>query len=406
MTPIIDSGRAPHRHSAAGHGLSWLACGLMLVASPGCNRTKGNAASQLTEAPTVMEATGESKCGVRASTAKPLIVEWPATERAALEARATRGLVAVRYEGCEMEVLTNCTAKGSYTYLGLNQKREAVRIKNADELYAQLPVGAAGLEAKLERSGQLNVDMVIIGRKESDRSQFKKRDLEGRCDGATHVITGLTVGAFSFYTGTSASLGAGVKIGHVGVGAASSAEQEVLKQDGDEDSCALAEQGADEPPPGCGALLRVEVVPIDEPIFGPKTPLATGGTGTGTGPNDAGRTNEDRLASVKSARTWQLIGLSGYVVSLVGLGAAVGGVALRKKAETAIPTTDPGDPRQKQLSNYKVGAGLFIGGVSAAGIGFIVGALGLARAKKAKRGASVSPAFGPRMAGAQVEVRF
>lgn len=397
----------PGRHSAAGHGLSWLACVLMLVASPGCNRTKGNAASQLTEAPTVMEATGESKCGVRASTAKPLIVEWPATERAALEARATRGLVAVRYEGCEMEVLTNCTAKGSYTYLGLNQKREAVRIKNADELYAQLPVGAAGLEAKLQRSGQLNVDMVIIGRKEADRSQFKKRDLDGRCDDATHVITGLTVGAFSFYTGASASVGAGVKVGQVGVGAASSAEQEVLKQDGDEDSCALAEQGSDEPAPGCGALLRVEVVPIDEPIFGPKAPLAAGGTGTGSGPSDSpARTNEDRLASVRSARTWQMIGLSGYVVSLVGLGAVVGGLALRKKAETAIPTTAPGDPRKKQLSNYKVGTGLLIGGASAAVIGLIVGPLGLAKAKKASRGASVSPAFGPSMAGAQVEVRF
>lgn len=240
-TPI-DSDSQAHRPGLVAHAVSWLACGLMIAGGPGCNKNKGNPASQLATAPTMEGATGESKCSVRSSAAKPLVVEWPAAERAALEARAARGLVAVRYEGCEMEVLTNCTAAGAYSYLGLNQKREGVKIKNADELYAQLPVGAAGLEAKLERSGQLNVDMVIIGRKEADRSEFNERDLDGRCDDATHVITGLTVGAFSFYTGASAGVGAGVKIGQVGVGASSSSDQEVLKQDGNEDSCAMAEQ--------------------------------------------------------------------------------------------------------------------------------------------------------------------
>lgn len=174
--------------------LSIAAAGLMLSATTGCPK-KGTPAEQLAVAPDLATQTGQTKCGVRASAAKPLVVEWPAADRAALEARATRGLVAVRYSGCEMEVLTNCTVDGTYSYLGLNQKREGVRIKTVDDLYAQLPVGAVGLEGKLERSGQLNVDMVIIGRKEAERFEFNERDLEGRCDEASHVITGLTVGA-------------------------------------------------------------------------------------------------------------------------------------------------------------------------------------------------------------------
>jgi hypothetical protein len=40
--------------------------------------------------------------------ARPLIVEWPSADRAALEAQASHGLVVVRYEGCEMEVLRQC----------------------------------------------------------------------------------------------------------------------------------------------------------------------------------------------------------------------------------------------------------------------------------------------------------
>ena len=48
---------------------------------------QGNAASAV--APDVsFEPTDQSKCSVRRSTDKPLIVEWPSADRAELEARA------------------------------------------------------------------------------------------------------------------------------------------------------------------------------------------------------------------------------------------------------------------------------------------------------------------------------
>ena len=221
--------------------LAVAAASLVLTAGTGCPK-KGSPSDQLAVSPDLATQTGQAKCGVKASAAKPLVVEWPAADRGALEARANRSLVAVRYQGCEMEVLTNCTVEGAYSYLGLNQKREGVRIKSVDELYAQLPVGAVGLEAKLERAGQLNVDMVIVGRKEAERSEFSERDLQGRCDEATHVITGITLGAFSFYAGATAEVGAGVKVGNIGAGASSGTEREVLKEDGNADSCAIASQ--------------------------------------------------------------------------------------------------------------------------------------------------------------------
>ncbi|MBC8071153.1 MAG: hypothetical protein IAG13_22700, partial [Deltaproteobacteria bacterium] len=242
------------------------------LCSTGCPGKRSNIAEKIAVAPDMATETGQAKCGVKASAAKPLVVEWPAADRAALEARASRGLIAVRYEGCDMEVLTNCTAAGTYGYLPLTPKREGVRIKNADELYANLPVGAVKLEAKLERDGQLNVDMVIIGRKEADKSDFTERDLTGRCSEATHVVTGITVGAFSFYTGASAEIGAGVQVGNIaGAGAKSGHEREVINQDGNEASCTSNDPAATTPPNGCGALLRVEVVPIDRIFSAPAT---------------------------------------------------------------------------------------------------------------------------------------
>lgn len=410
---LTDNNAGPRRPGLASHATAWLACGLMVVSSTACNKSKGNAASQLTDAPTMTDATGESKCSVRSSAAKPLVVEWPAAERAALEARAARGLVAVRYEGCEMEVLTNCTASGNYSYVGLNLKREGVKIKDADELYAQLPVGAAGLEAKLERAGQLNVDMVIIGRKEADKFEFNERDLDGRCDEATHVITGLTVGAFSFYTGASAGVGAGVKVGQIGVGGSSSSSQEVLKQDGNEDACSAAEQGADDAPNGCGALLRVEVVPIDS-VFAKTTtttPTPTSSSSSTPKTNAAG-TPVDQVATNKRARMWNIIGLTGYGVALVGMGAAVGGVVLRSRASTELKKTGtealgPGDEQQKQIRNVKIGNGLLIGGIAGSVGGFLLGAVAIARAKKIKRtGITFSPTLGPGMAGARLKLDF
>jgi hypothetical protein len=389
------------------------AAGLMLTAGTGCPK-KGSPSEQLAVAPDLATETGQAKCGVKASAAKPLVVEWPAADRAALEARANRSLVAVRYQGCEMEVLTNCTVQGAYSYLGLNQKREGVRIKSVDELYAQLPVGAVGLEAKLERAGQLNVDMVIIGRKEAERAEFSERDLEGRCSDATHVITGLTVGAFSFYAGASAEIGAGVKVGNIGAGVSSGTDREVLKQDGNEDACAAATQADADAPPGCGALLRVEVVPIDR-IFG-GTAVADGSGGGGApasgGSSDvAGSGTSEPLDDPEYARRrklWAALTITGYGLALGGLGGLYAGIYIRKKGSDAIPGSTPGESRQDALRRVNTGTGVLIGSAAGATVGLVLAVFANARLKnlKTKHNASIGPSLLPGGSGIAAKLHF
>lgn len=231
--------------------------------------TGGNASSRLAKEPTYAR---EAKCAITKSQAEPLIVEWPSSSRAKIEALAKTGVVAVRYNGCEMEVLASCNAPGKYGYTAITAKRDRVVIKSADDLYANIPLGAAALEGKLETSGELDVAMAIVGRYATDKRVIRADELEGGdCAKATHFVSALTVGAFEFFAGADASIAASAGAGGLGAGAKSTTKRELLNSDGKMTSCDAATTADTRPPEGCGAVVRLEVVPLgqakkDDPV--------------------------------------------------------------------------------------------------------------------------------------------
>lgn len=198
--------RGPARpRQALASAFAPLALGALVAVVGACGG--GNAASGLAKPPEFAPK-DQAKCGVTKSQAEPLIVEWPSASRAQLESKARKGGVVVRYVGCEMHVLTQCTAPGKYGYSPTTRKKDRIVMRDADELYANVPVGAAKLESTLEKSGQLSVDMVIVGRYEAERPRLRKDELEGDCAEATHVVSALTVGAFAFASGADATVSA------------------------------------------------------------------------------------------------------------------------------------------------------------------------------------------------------
>ncbi|MBW2459943.1 MAG: hypothetical protein JRI68_35975 [Deltaproteobacteria bacterium] len=217
---------------------------------------------------------GQTKCSVAKSQQKPLIVEWPSADRMALETQLKGGLVPVRYTGCEMEVLSHCRASGEYRYIAATRQDDVLRIRNEDELYASIPVYAASFEGALSTSGQLTVSMSMVGRFLSDRAQFKVGDLDGACQGATHVIVGTTVGAFEFYSGADSEVGVGVDAQVVKVGGRQLASKETINKAGATTACDGATTNDEMPPSGCGALIRIEVVPIEGAVPEP-APVAS-----------------------------------------------------------------------------------------------------------------------------------
>jgi hypothetical protein len=242
-----------------GRSLSALASIALAIASCGGE----NAASQLVRAPEFAPKS-ETKCSITKSRERPLIVEWPSSDRLELETKTRKGLVVVRYVGCEMAVLGRCSVPSKYNYLGGTRKEDRVEMKDADDLYANLPIGAARLEGKLQRSGRLIVNMNLVGRYEAERPNVRADELEGDCAGATHFVYGITVGAFDFYAGGEANIGGSASVGSVGVGGHSEAQRETLAKDGDVVACEKAAPGDKEPPAQCGALIRIEVVALGD----------------------------------------------------------------------------------------------------------------------------------------------
>jgi hypothetical protein len=221
----------------------------------------GNVASELTKTPEFAPK-DQHGCRIEKSQDKPLIVEWPSADRSELESKVRRGLVVVHYVGCDMSVLSRCTVPATYTYQATTRKQDKLEVKDEDDLYANFPVGAAKLEGKLQRSGRLTVDMNIVGRFEADRPTVMASDLQGDCSGATHFVYGVTVGAFDFYAGGKADVSGSAGIGAVGARGGSQSEREDVTRDGEVSACSKATTGDKAPPESCGALIRIEVVPI------------------------------------------------------------------------------------------------------------------------------------------------
>ncbi|HEY3819509.1 MAG TPA: hypothetical protein VGL81_20205 [Polyangiaceae bacterium] len=199
------------------------------------------------------------------SASHPLILEWPAADRAALESQRAGGVVVVRYSGREIEVMRGCRAAAAYHYVALTPKEEDVVMRSVAELAAAMPVHGARLDARIEQKQKLEVAMTIVGMYESDAHAWRAADLTGDCAGATHVIAALTVGAFELSASAETAAGAGATLLGAGVEAHRDASKEVLDRDGRKDACDKSSSGAAAPPYDCGALLRVEVAAITFP---------------------------------------------------------------------------------------------------------------------------------------------
>jgi hypothetical protein len=235
----------------------------LVSSSSGCGKRR-NLAEHVIDDPAHELAV--QRCGGAGQIVRPLIVEWPATDRASLEGRLRRDqVIVVRYEACAIEVMRDCAAPATrYDYIGITRKNDRISIRTSDELFVNMPLTAVKLEAKLAKAGELNVAMALVGNYEAQRSRFDLSELQGRCDGATHVIAAAQVGAFEFYTGAGAEIGTTVEVESVaGAGGRSTASREVLNEDGDAQACEASSPSDEGPPPECGALLRLELTALD-----------------------------------------------------------------------------------------------------------------------------------------------
>ena len=227
-----------------------------------------------------------AKCSL--TNERPLLIEWSSTKRGELESALRHGTVLVTYTGCKLDVLDQChvsTARRTgYAFVSTNPKHERHSFRTSDELYAQLPLSAAHLEGQLKSSGELQLDINMVGRYESPVSRVAANELEGdSCELATHFVQAVSVGAFRLSSSAEADESGGVNVRSVGgVHSRGHASRGFLSEEGDAKACATATSRDDRPPDRCAGLLRLRLVAVapsdNQPVVQTK-PLCPSGMG-------------------------------------------------------------------------------------------------------------------------------
>lgn len=254
-------------YDPAMHKLAALAAsGLAIVSLDGC--APGSAVEAVRpDDPTYAEATGAPACRVVESRGEPLVVDWRPEQRTDVEVAMRQGIAVVAYDCSSLRILSDCSIQGNYGFVGVTTKEQLIRLENADEIQANLPLTGGSLAARLggevTRGTTLDVALVIIGKRMSTRIEAKRENLVGRCDGATHFVRGATIGAFAMQTGTRAATRTAAELFGAGPGGTSSSSKDMRHRDGSLSECRGATPDAGAPPAQCGALLRLDLTAID-----------------------------------------------------------------------------------------------------------------------------------------------
>lgn len=259
---------------------SWRALAFLPLALVGCPKALDKTRPDAPTASQALDPETEKACGAEAKLeyGKPLVVDMPSADRGDLEVAMRDGLVLVHYDCKTLQVLPDCHVDGSYGFAGFSPKEEVVRLASQDELNANLPISAGPVGAKLggelSRGTTLDIALMTVGKRRTTRKATTRADLvsdrPGACAKATHFVRGAFVGAFAMTTGSKSEARGAAEIfgipqlGKVGVGNSGSSSKDVESKDGSVDACRGASADAESAPGGCEALVRLELVMVDE----------------------------------------------------------------------------------------------------------------------------------------------
>ncbi len=218
--------------------------------------------------------TGSAKCRIAKSQANPLVTEWPASEKAHLEGLLSERAVVVSYTGCEMKILDACRVQGSYQFKRTTLSGDTIEINNEDDLYAKVPLGAVSLEGQLQASGRLAIRTTVVGQLRLT-GQLPKVPGSRACEGVTHIVSSLSVGAFELVSGGQVAGSVGVDATVAGGGVKHRSAESTLRSAGDRKKCASTSSRG--PHPDCRSPIQVFLTPVEH-VAEPSEPEPTGPT--------------------------------------------------------------------------------------------------------------------------------
>jgi len=222
-------------------------------------RSRVRNAEKLRDAAASTLGTG-SQCSAARPPTEPDLFGWDPGSRGRVATLAREGLVVVRYEkkGCDvmLSVLGNCTSqKAAYRFSSYTEKQSRMAEDEAG-LYANFPLAAAGLRARIGASSAVRADYMLAGIESVPAgTSISSSDLKGDCSGATHVVRAIHRGVFAMGAAKAATLKAEVSL--LGVDHAESVS--ILDQAGTPSSCSKDARQVNE---GCDVPLRLELMAL------------------------------------------------------------------------------------------------------------------------------------------------
>lgn len=209
-------------------------------------------------------------CQYVSSQTQPYVVGWDEIKLNDLQRAIGQGPpVAVRLDGCKLELLTGCQVEGGrYQFARATMtKPQVVQLRSAEEAVAEFQIGGVGLESYFDTYDDLLVTRALGGTWEVvERDDFFDDEFEGvRCKGASHVVQAVDVGAYrvagSHGKAGGAKVGAKVAGAGAGVGGGGSSSRSELSHKGDPDQCGMSGWG-EQPITDCSTPLRLTLRPI------------------------------------------------------------------------------------------------------------------------------------------------
>ena len=194
----------------------------------------------------------------------PFTVDWPDSDRAALESSMRRGVAVVKMSCEGPKVLKACMVLGDYAYTGVSRKTKLVQMKDQGSVAVNLGAAVSPVfKSALEQGRSLMLAYTIAGAETTTVTSVGPWQLKGRCDGATHFVFETQVGAFAMETAEAGSSSTAADLFVGNASAESSSEKSTRTTDGDPGSCETSSSKDIEKLEGCGALMRVDLMFID-----------------------------------------------------------------------------------------------------------------------------------------------
>ena len=203
---------------------------------------------------------GKYQCKDVTGSTDPWLVEWEPSQKVRLQSKSKKGVILVKYAGCDLEVLYGCEVVGSYSFTATTRSSQTEYINSEDDLFAKLPIGALKLAAEFKQGDKWSMDYVLVGTQETSVDNVDRANLEGRCAQATHFVQGMAVGAYELGSAAHRKGSAGATVYNAGVGGSSGGAAGLLRQDGRYEKCKLEETEATHS--GCQAIVQLYLQPV------------------------------------------------------------------------------------------------------------------------------------------------